>query len=457
MKQEKNHIEKIGIGEKLAYGGGDLASNLVMVLSGTYITFFYTDALGLNVAIIGTLMLISRLFDGFSDVAMGFIMDKTKSRHGKARAWMLWLFIPFGVCTVLLTTVPNLGVIGKYVYVFITYNLMTTILYTGINIPYGALNSLMTRDQNQRASINVFRMTLAQIGGLIINAGTLPLVNAVGGSTNQRAWIIVSAIYGLLASLLFLFCFLMTKERVNAVSDKDREIGLGKTLKLMFKNDAWLLICAIWVVTILGMSIGMSCGVYFAKYILGNEAYFGFLAVTSSGVAIILMAFMMPLVKKFGKRNVALVGTFISLFGQILMVFNPTSFYWLMICSVIKGFGSAPLMATLFAMVADSIEYGHWKTGVRVEGTLYAATTFGAKVGGGVGLVIATTILGIAGYNGELAAQGPAALKAITILYIYVPIIFLAIVPFLYGRYKLDKIYPRVMADLIEKEKKEAV
>ena len=457
MKHEQNHIEKIGIGEKLAYGGGDLASNLVLVLSGTYITFFYTDALGLNVAIIGTLMLISRLFDGFSDVAMGFIMDKTKSKHGKARAWMLWLFIPFGICTILLTTVPNLGDIGKYIYVFITYNLMTTILYTAINIPYGALNSLMTRDQTQRASINVFRMTLAQIGGLIINAGTLPLVNAVGGSTNQSAWIIVSAIYGLLASLLFLLCFLMTKERVNAVSDKDREIGLGKTLKLMFKNDAWLIICGIWVVTILGMSIGMSCGVYFAKYILGNEAYFGFLAVTSSGVAIILMAFMMPLVKKYGKRNVALVGTFISLFGQILMAINPTSFNWLMICSVIKGFGSAPLMATLFAMVADSIEYGQWKTGVRVEGTLYAATTFGAKVGGGVGGVIATTILGMAGYNGVLAQQGPEALKAITALYIYVPIIFLAIVPFLYGSYKLDKIYPKVMADLMEREKKEAV
>ncbi len=454
MKQGKNLAEKIGIGEKLAYGCGDLASNLVMVLTGTYITFFYTDALGLNVGIIGTLMLLSRLFDGFSDVAMGYIMDKTKSRHGKARAWMLWLFIPFGVCTALLTTVPHMGDIGKYIYVFITYNLMTTILYTAINIPYGALNSLMTRDQNERASINVFRMTMAQIGGLLINAFTLPLVNAVGGSANQKSWIIVSSIYGFLAALLFFLCFIKTKERVNAVSEKDRELGLGKTLKTMMKNDAWLIICGIWVVTALGMSTGMSCGVYFAKYILHNESLFGFMVVTQTAVSIVIMAGMMPLIKKFGKRNVALVGAMISLAGQIMMAVNPTSFSWLMICGVVKGIGGAPLMATLFAMVADTIEYGQWKTGIRVEGTLYAATTFGAKIGAGIGGVIATTILGVAGYNGLLAEQGPAAIKAITSIYIYAPIVFLAIVPILYVVYKLDKIYPKVMADLHEREDK---
>lgn len=457
MNHEKNHIEKIGLGEKLAYGCGDLASNLVMVLTGTYMAFFYTDALGLNIGIIGTLLLISRFFDGVSDIFMGFIMDKTKSKHGKARAWMLWLFVPFGVCTALLTTIPNMGTLGKYIYVFISYNVVTTFLYTAINIPYGALNSLMTRDQNQRASINVFRMTMAQIGGLIINAFTLPLVNAVGGSTNQSAWIIVSCIYGFLASALFFLCFLKTKERVNAVSDEDRKLSFGKTLKTMVKNDAWLIICAIWVVTILGMSMGMSVGVYFAKYILHNEAYFGFLTVTSSAISIILMAGMMPLVKKFGKRNVAMVGAFISLGGQILMTFNPESFSWLMICMVVKGIGSAPLMATLFAMMADTIEYGHWKTGTRVEGTLYSATTFGAKIGGGVGMVIATTILGKAGYDGALAVQGEAALSAIKNLYVYAPIVFLVIVPILYYVYKLDKIYPKVMAELTEREKKEAV
>ena len=451
---ESVYTEKIGVGEKLAYGCGDLASNLVMVLTGTYISFFYTDALGLNVGIVGTLILISRFFDGFTDIIMGFIMDKTKSKHGKARAWMLWLAIPFGVCTALLTMVPNLGNVGKYIYVFISYNVVTTFLYTAINIPYGALNSLMTRDQTQRESINVFRMTMAQIGGLIINACTLPFINAVGGSTNQSSWMIVSSVYGFIAAALFLLCFAKTKERVNVVSDEDRKIGFIKTLKLMMKNDAWLLICAIWVVNILGMAIGMGVGVYYAKYILHNEAYFGFLAVIQQGISIVFMAMMMPLVKKFGKRNVALVGTIISLISQLLMIVNPASFSWLVVCNIVKGIGAAPLMATLFAMMADSIEYGHWKTGVRIEGTLYSATTFGAKVGGGVGMVVATTVLGMAGYNGALAVQSESALTAISNLYIYAPIIFLVILPILYCFYKLDKQYPQVIKELTERENK---
>lgn len=451
---ESVYTEKIGVGEKLAYGCGDLASNLVMVLTGTYISFFYTDALGLNVGIVGTLILISRFFDGFTDIIMGFIMDKTKSKHGKARAWMLWLAIPFGVCTALLTMVPNLGNVGKYIYVFISYNVVTTFLYTAINIPYGALNSLMTRDQTQRESINVFRMTMAQIGGLIINACTLPFINAVGGSTNQSSWMIVSSVYGFIAAALFLLCFAKTKERVNVVSDEDRKIGFIKTLKLMMKNDAWLLICAIWVVNILGMAIGMGVGVYYAKYILHNEAYFGFLAVIQQGISIVFMAMMMPLVKRFGKRNVALVGTIISLISQLLMIVNPASFSWLVVCNIVKGIGAAPLMATLFAMMADSIEYGHWKTGVRIEGTLYSATTFGAKVGGGVGMVVATTVLGMAGYNGALAVQSESALTAISNLYIYAPIIFLVILPILYCFYKLDKQYPQVIKELTERENK---
>lgn len=451
---ESVYTEKIGVGEKLAYGCGDLASNLVMVLTGTYISFFYTDALGLNVGIVGTLILISRFFDGFTDIIMGFIMDKTKSKHGKARAWMLWLAIPFGVCTALLTMVPDLGNVGKYIYVFISYNVVTTFLYTAINIPYGALNSLMTRDQTQRESINVFRMTMAQIGGLIINACTLPFINAVGGSTNQSSWMIVSSVYGFIAAALFLLCFAKTKERVNVVSDEDRKIGFIKTLKLMMKNDAWLLICAIWIVNILGMAIGMGVGVYYAKYILHNEAYFGFLAVIQQGVSIVLMAMMMPFIKRFGKRNVALVGTIISLISQLLIIVNPASFSWLVVCNIVKGIGSAPLMATLFAMMADSIEYGHWKTGVRIEGTLYSATTFGAKVGGGVGMVAATTVLGMAGYNGALAVQSESALRAISNLYIYAPIIFLVILPILYCFYKLDKQYPQVIKELTERENK---
>lgn len=152
-------------------------------------------------------------------------------------------------------------------------------------------------------------------------------------------------------------------------------------------------------------------------------------------------------------RNVALVGSIISVAGQILMVFNPESFGWLILCNVVKGVGQAALTGTLFAMVADTIEYGEWKTGTRVEGMLYSSTTFGAKIGAGVGMAIAMGILGAAGYAGTAAEQTASALTAIKSLYLYAPIPLLILLPIMYYFYKLDPIYPQVMADLEEREK----
>ena len=168
--------EKISTKEKISYGCGDLASNLILVLTSTFVAYFYTDALGLNAAIIGSIMMFSRFADGVTDMLMGYVMDRVKTKYGKARPWLLWLAIPIAVACVLVFLVPNTGTVGKYIYVTITYNLVTTFLYTMINIPYGALTSLMSRDQGQRTVINVFRMFMAQFGSLIINASTLPLV-----------------------------------------------------------------------------------------------------------------------------------------------------------------------------------------------------------------------------------------------------------------------------------------
>ena len=420
--KESRYAEKITVGEKIAYGGGDLASNLILVLTSTFVTFFYTDALGLNAGIIGTIMLFSRVFDGVSDMLMGFVMDQVKSKRGKARCWLYWLAIPIALATVLVFLVPNIGDTGKYIFVIITYNLVTTFLYTMINIPYGALTSLMTRDQNQRTVINIFRMFMAQVGYLIINAFTLPLINAVGGSTEQKSWIIVSVMYGILAAALFFICYAKTEERVTISSEQEEKISFGESFKLIMKNNYWLLIVGVWVFTALSMGIGMSVGTYYAKYVLGNENLAGFLTSIALLPTLVCLPFVAPLSQKYGKRN------------------------------VVKGVGSAALTGTLFAMVADTIEYGQWKTGKRVEGMLYSSTTFGAKIGAGVGMAVSMGILGAAGYVGTAAVQTESAMSAITGLYLYAPIPFMIALPILYYFYKLDKIYPQVMEDLEKRE-----
>lgn len=451
--KESRYAEKITVGEKIAYGGGDLASNLILVLTSTFVTFFYTDALGLNAGIIGTIMLFSRVFDGVSDMLMGFVMDQVKSKRGKARCWLYWLAIPIALATVLVFLVPNIGDTGKYIFVIITYNLVTTFLYTMINIPYGALTSLMTRDQNQRTVINIFRMFMAQVGSLIINAFTLPFINAVGGSSNQKSWVIVSVIYGILAAALFFICYAKTEERVTISSEQKEKIPFGESFKLIMKNNYWLIIVGVWVFTALSMGVGMSVGTYYAKYVLGNENLAGILSSVSLIPTLICMPFVAPLSQKYGKRNVALAGGIIEVVGQALMILNPENFAWLVVCNVTRGISSAALTGTLFAMVADTIEYGQWKTGKRVEGMLYSSTTFGAKIGAGLGMAGAMCILGEAGYIGTSAVQTETAMTAIKSLYLYAPLPFMIAIPILYCFYKLDKIYPQVMEDLEKREK----
>ncbi len=445
-------MNKVSVAEKLAYGGGDLACNLINLLAFSMVTFFYTDAMGLNAGIIGGILLFSRFADGFTDLFMGHIMDLTKSRHGKARAWILWTAIPISVSTVLIFLVPNIGTVGQYIYVAITYNLVSTFLYTMLNLPYGTLTSLMSRDQNERMSINVFRMFMSQVGGLIVSAVTLPLVNAVGGSTHQRSWIIVSTIYGVISAILLLLCFAKTKERVTVSSQQKEKVNLKTSLKLLMKNDCWLIVCGIGISAAFTLGVPMSMGTYFAKYIIGNENVVGYMGAIQTLPGLLLIPLMAPFCKRFGKRTAALMGVGFMLLGQLLMFVNPSSAIWMIICSGIRGAGQAIMSSTTFAMLADTIEYGQWKTGVRLEGMLYSSASFGSKIGVGISSAAAMAIIGAAGYDGTLAVQPGSAMTAIGVLYIVVPAVFMIITLILYQRYKLDKIYPQVMADLKKRE-----
>ncbi|MGN8843058.1 MFS transporter [Niallia sp. HCP3S3_B10] len=439
--------EKISLVERIGYGSGDLASNFIWQAMSIFIVYYFTDVIGIAAGIIGSIMLFSRVFDGVTDVLMGYVIDKTKSKHGKARPWLLWLAIPFAISAVLLFTVPNVSTVWQVVYITITYNLVC-LVYTGLNVPYGTLNSLITQDQYQRSVLNVFRMSLALIGSLIVSNLTLPLANAFGGG--QFGWIITFLIFGSIGSSLFYFCFKSTTERVKPASKEQQQnpVKLKDSIRTLGKNKYWALVTIFIFMTYIFNALNSGAVIYFAQYILDNTLLVG-LVTTAYTVFILLgMVIVAPITKRFGKRNAIIVGEAITLIGYLIMLIDITNIALIVTGTIIRGIGKAPINGSMFAMLGDTIEYGEWKTGIRNEGMVYSGGSMGIKIGSGLGTAVIGWVLAFGGYVGGGGTQSSAALLSIQSLFIYIPMAITVLLIILMLFYRLDKIYPRIISDL---------
>ncbi|MEC5271723.1 MFS transporter [Caldifermentibacillus hisashii] len=446
--QNTNNVkeEKIGLTEKVGFGLGDLATNFVWGAMGTYIVYFYTDVIGVAAGIIGTIMLFSRLFDGVTDVIMGALVDKVNSKHGKARAWILWLAIPFAIATVLLFTVPDVGPVGTIIYIIITYNLIS-LIYTGINIPYGVLNALMTQHQYQRSVLNIFRMVSGQTGGLIVGVLTIPMVAFFGGG--QNGWVFAFVVYAVVAAILFGITFKTTTERVKPVKKTKSTIPFKTSIVTLFKNKYWFIMLLFFILTFIYLAISQGSTVYFAQFILGDVNLVSVLLMANTLPIILGMLFYLaPVVKRFGKRNAAIAGSFISIVGGLLILINPSSTAIVVTALILRGIGQAAIVGTIFALLADTIEYGEWKTGIRNEGMIYAGGSMGLKIGTGVGSALIGWLLASGGYVGGQETQAGSALFSIEVLFIYLPIVINILQLVLMYLYKLDKEYEGIVEDL---------
>uniref|UniRef100_UPI000A43F74D MFS transporter n=1 Tax=Oceanobacillus damuensis TaxID=937928 RepID=UPI000A43F74D len=250
--QNSTAKEKIKFSERFGYGLGDVAVNLSWASVGMFIVYFYTDVIGLSASIIGTIILFSRFLDGVSDVLMGMAVDKTNSKHGKARPWLLWMSVPFAVFTVMLFMVPDVSNFWQIIYVIVSYNVFV-LFFTMVVIPYGTLNSLITQNQHEREVLNLFRMFLAQIGVLIVANLTIPLVGTFGGG--QTGWVITYAIMGVLAVVIFTVTFKTSKERVKSVKKPSNKVPLKESLKTLPKNKYWIIVFFYFIVYSIGYAL----------------------------------------------------------------------------------------------------------------------------------------------------------------------------------------------------------
>ena len=338
----------------------------------------------------------------------------------------------------------------KLVYVFITYNIVSTVIYTAINVPYSALNALMTQDPYERSVLSIFRNLLATAGTLTINTFTLPLVEYFGN--NAAAWTKTFVVFGFVSIAAFLCTFFGTKERVRAAENEGEvqteDVPFVTGIKALFKNKYWIMMTGMLALFFLMYSVNGGATVYYAKDILGDKNLVSTINGIFNIVQICGMFFIAMLVKKFGKRNVFALGLVLDIVGMLVLNFSGGSMAIIVVSSVIRGIGNACGGATMWAMVSDTIDYGEWKTGCRTEGLVNSACSFGYKIGNGIGSALLGLILEIGGYVGTAAVQTESALTSIKVCFVWIPILVYACGLVIMKFYHLDKEFDGIIADL---------
>lgn len=452
---QKVSVGHLAWGTRISYASGDVACNVVFGMIGTLLTLFYTDYVGISPAVVGLMMLLSRLFDGVSDLIMGVLVERTNSRWGKSRPWLLWMSLPFALSAVLLFTVPRTTGMLQFLYLFVTYNFCTTVCYTAINLPYGSLSAMMTRISSERDMLSVVRMGLSPMGKIIAATCTLPIVKLLGD--NQAAWIKTMSIWAVLALILLLICFSQCEETVKIeAKEKAAKVPLKIGFAALFKNQYFWAVLVLWMVQSVSFGISGTILPYYCKYIFGNDTWmYSSLFLTETLTLVAGIFACTPFIRKFGKRNIALAGAAVAVAGQVLFFFNPYSFSWMVMSCLTRAVGLAPLNAVVFGMVGDVVEFGQWKTHIRQESLVFAGGSIGTKVGAGLASAAMTGLLSLAGYVSSsvgTAVQPESATNMIVNIYKFGPVLIAMVAFITLSLYKLDRIYPDIMDELMERE-----
>jgi glycoside/pentoside/hexuronide:cation symporter, GPH family len=439
----------VRMGERLAYSVGDIGANLIFAAVSSFVLFYFTDTVGIGAAIAGTIILLGRVLDGTMDLVIGTMIDKTRTRWGKARPWLL-LSTPVVVLAFIgLFNVPaSLSSTGKEIYAFVFYFLCLAIGYTGSNLAYHTLLSVITSDGKTRVSLTVMRTFAALTATLLVNFFTIPLIARFGGG--QDGWTTVVTIYGVVAAITFIVVFLGTKERVTTTVESDHSATrpVGELLRILLKNPYFYLGFALFLTQNLAAGIG-GAGIYFARDVLGDAGLYGFFSLAGIGPLLIGMWFMPAITARFGKRLPFLVGSALAVVGLLIALIDPANFNVVITGVVIRAIGTIPVSAALFALIADIVDYGEWKSGVRIDGMTYSAATAGQNLGAGVGAALIGWLLAFAQYDGTAAVQPQSAVDMEVFLYLGIPLIVYVLQFVVVFFLNLDRYQPQMTEDLI--------
>ncbi|HHT8251199.1 TPA: glycoside-pentoside-hexuronide (GPH):cation symporter [Citrobacter braakii] len=450
--EKHSAYERLSLKEKIGYGMGDAGSCMIWSVLALYLTWFYTDVYGLDPAIVGTLFLVIRVFDAFSDPVMGAICDRTRTRWGKFRPWLLWMAVPFGLGAVLMFTTPDLSMNGKIIYAWITY-LVMSLIYTAINIPYCSVAGVITLNPKERMGCLSWRFFLNGLATLIVSSSILPLTDWLGDGSRASGFQLTMMIMGGAATLMFLFCFFSIKERV--VSIKTNET-LRKDLKDIIKNDQWLLMISITFLNVFPAFIRGAVTIYYATYVM--QASVGFITFFMAlGVACNMLGSVIakPLTDRFDKIKLfRIINIILGILSFALWFVDPHSLTPLLalfiVINVLHLIQSGPI---LWAMMFDVDDYGDWKLGKRLTGISFAGNLFMLKMGLAVAGAIVAWILSYTGYIANKPQQNTQALQGIIMMFSLLPMVSYFLSAWIVRYFKLnDTFLEKIKVDLAKRE-----
>ena len=393
VKTMKTLISKLSVKEKVGYALGDTASHFVWDMVGFWILIFYTDTFGISAAAAGTIMLVARIWDMASDPIMGIIADRTNTRWGKFRPYILWMALPYAILAVLAFTTPDFGNTGKVIYAGVTYLLLMTV-FTAINLPYSSLGAVITADSYERAGLNSYRFVFAFIGQLIVTGTALTLANYFGRGDSAKGYQYTLVLFSVVSFILFMITFKTTKERV--APPREQKESLKEDFKNLFKNRPWVILFFVGIISFIMFAMQNLSIAYYFKYYIGREENVQLFNVIGTIALIIAIPFSKPLAKRFGKRNVFLASSLLSGFFFILLYLpGINDIYAIYGLNILAKMSYAPAVPLLWTMLADTADYSEWKMGRRATGLVFSAATFAQKAGWGIGGALAGWLLAI--------------------------------------------------------------
>ena len=430
---------------KIGYGSGDIAGNVVYAFLTSFVMVYLTDTIGLASGIVGTLIAASKLFDGFTDVFFGSLIDKTHTKLGKARPWMIYGYIGCALTLVAVFAIPtSWGRTAQYAWFFIAYTLLNGVFYTANNIAYSALTSLVTKNSKERVQMGSYRFIFAFSTSLIIQSITVAFVDVCG--RGAAAWRFVAIIYALIGLVVNTISGLSVKElpeeELNSgiENDEEKKYGLVQAFKLLAKNKYYMMICGTYILQQL-YSAMIGAGIYYCTWVLKNKNLFGVFAWAVNIPLIIALIFTPTLVGKWkGMYKLNKRGYILATIARALVIVAGSmgSVPLMMLFTAVAALGQGPWQGDMNAVIAECSEYTYLTQGKRVDGTMYSCTSLGIKIGGGIGTAIVGWLLEISGYVGTNATQPASAITMLQVMYLWLPFVFEILITILLSKMNVE-------------------